>query len=164
MKVDTQKNDGMKKIADLIEGVGAGMLTTPASDGALRSRPMMPLQMDQNGSLWFFTKSSESEKEAAAGHLNLSFADPKNGTFVSLSGRSMLVHDRSKIDELWSPLLKAWFPSGKDDPSLALLRVDVDGGEYWDSSSSSMVRFLAVSASAIVGHQVGLGENQTVSN
>ena len=33
------------------------------------------------------------------------------------------------MDRYWNPVLSAWYPDGKDDPRLTLLRFDVDDGE-----------------------------------
>lgn len=164
MKKSPQLNPGMDKVASLIDSIGAGMLTTPDEQGLLSSRPMMPLEMDVNGSLWFFTRPSGT-KEAAGGHLNLSFAQPSDATYVSITGRSTLVYDRARIEELWSPMAKPWFPEGKDDPHLALLRVDVDTAEYWDSSSSRMVRLWSMATAAVSGKPPEHGgENAIVTN
>jgi general stress protein 26 len=163
MKKSPQLNPGMDKVASLIDSIGAGMLTTPDLQGVLTSRPMMPLEIDATGSIWFFTRPS-GQKEADGGHLNLSFAKPADATYVSITGSSTLVYDRARIDELWSPMAKPWFPEGKDDPHLALLRVDVDSAEYWDSNSSRMVRLWAMATSAVSGKQAELGENAVVTN
>jgi len=103
-------------------------------------------------------------KQASASSLNLSFSDPSNGTFVSIVGASQLCLDQALIDELWSPMMKAWFPQGRNDPSLRLLRLEIQTAEYWDSPSSAMVRMAAIAASAVVGRPIGLGENKTVQN
>lgn len=164
MNVMHQQTEGMQKLADLIATVRTGMLTTPAIDGHMHSRPMQALQIDSNGSVWFITRTDALGKEADEQSLNLSFADPSNGTYVSLSGKSVLLRDKARIDELWSPLMKAWFPEGKDDPSIAVLRVDITSGEYWDASSSSMVRLVGLAASAVAGKEIALGENERVVN
>lgn len=164
MQVMHQQTEGLQKIAGLIEEVRTGMLTTPAMDGHMHSRPMQALQIDSSGSVWFITRTDALGKEADSQSLNLSFADPSAGTYVSLSGSSVLLRDQAKIDELWSPLMKAWFPEGKDDPSIAVLRVDIDSGEYWDASSSSMVRLVGLAASAIAGKEIALGDNDRVVN
>lgn len=163
MKIDPQKNPGMQKVADLIDDIGPGMLTTHDAHGALTSRPMMPLQIDANGSLWFFTRPSP-EKQAKSGELNVAFAKPSSASYVSVTGSSEIVYDRAKVDELWSPMAKPWFPDGKEDPSLALLRVDVETAEYWDSNSSSMVRLISMATAAITGNTPDMGENATVRN
>jgi len=69
--------------------------------------------------------------------------------FVALSGTGQILKDRAKARELWNPLAGAWFPDGVDDPNLALLRVEVEKGEYWDPGSSRMVQMFAMAKAAI---------------
>ena len=51
---------------------------------------------------------------------------------------------------LWDARLAAWFPEGLADPRLALLRVDLDHGEYWDEHASRMVGWFARARRAAV--------------
>ena len=59
-----------------------------------------------------------------------------------------MVQDAARIAELWSGRLKAWFPDGKKDPDLALLRVRVDRAEYWDSKTAGMVQLAGANGPA----------------
>jgi general stress protein 26 len=43
------------------------------------------------------------------------------------------------------PEFKIWFPKGKDDPEVALLRVTLEKAEYWDSPSSTIGYALSLS-------------------
>ncbi|HXQ69357.1 MAG TPA: pyridoxamine 5'-phosphate oxidase family protein, partial [Pyrinomonadaceae bacterium] len=58
--------------------------------------------------------------------VNVSFADPDKQRYVSVTGVAHTLRDRQKIDELWRPEFKMWFPKGKDDPDIALLRVSLE--------------------------------------
>lgn len=130
----------LQDLWDKIKDVRVAMLTTTEQDGSLRSRPMYTQQAEFDGDLWFFT-ADDSGKVAeirADSDVNLAYAEPKDSRYVSVSGKAELVKDRAKIDELWSPMLKAWFNGGKDDPHLALLRVRVSEAEYWDDTQSKM--------------------------
>ena len=40
------------------------------------------------------------------------------------------------IDRLWNPFVAAWYEDGKDDPQLALLRLDAECAEIWLDGSS----------------------------
>mgnify|MGYP006140606399 CR=1 FL=1 len=40
------------------------------------------------------------------------------------------------IDRLWNPFVAAWYQEGKDDPKLALLRLDAERAEIWENGSS----------------------------
>jgi hypothetical protein len=45
---------------------------------------------------------------------------------------------------------KVWFPGGKDDPNLLLLRVDGKEGEYWDNSGLSGVKYVLEAGKALL--------------
>ena len=107
-------SDNVQKLNKLIKGIRIAMLTTTEADGVLRSRPMATQQNDFDGQLWFFTgKSSHKVVEIGKDyHVNLSYADPSDNRYVSISGTAELVTDAAKIMELWNPILKAWFPKG----------------------------------------------------
>lgn len=167
METKEQKNPQMEKVRDMIEDIRIGMFTTVDDGGNLVSRPMACMQIDENGSLWFFTRKDSPKTEQIDNHeqkVNVSFADVDDADYVSISGTATEVYDRSKIDELWSPAAKPWFPDGKDDPSLILLRVDTQMAEYWDSTSSRMVRLLEMARAAVSGDTYKEGENRKVYN
>ena len=74
--------------------------------------------------------------------VNIAFVQPDEAAYVSISGLAHVVHDRSRIDALWSPVIGLWFAQGKHDPELALLRVDITQADYWDASAAAMVNLL----------------------
>jgi general stress protein 26 len=84
-------------------------------------------------------------------HVTLSLADPSESKYLALKGRSSASHDRAKIADLWSPIYQTWFPKGKDDPQITVLRVDVSEADYWEASSSKLVRRASYSAAASTG-------------
>lgn len=153
----------IEKIRDLIKGISFAMLTTVDEDGSLRSRPMQTQETEFDGELWFFTGAStpkvgEVQRDQ---RVNLSYADPDDNRYVSLSGTAALVLDRAKMKELWKPVLKAWFPGGLEDPELALLRVKVEKAEYWDSPSSKMVQLAGFLKAIATGKRLEYaGENE----
>ena len=131
--------DPIKKLRKLIKGIPVAMLTTSAADGSLRSRPMAA--PDYDGELWFLTRyhSPKSEEIQENQKVNVSYASPKDERFVCVSGTATLAQDPAKVKELWRGKFKAWFPEGKKDPDLAVLKVKVDRVEYWDRSENRMV-------------------------
>lgn len=131
----------VKKLRKLIKNIRVASLTTVAGDGSLRSRPMATPEADVEGELWFFTRfhSGKSEEIQENQKVNLSYASPKDERFVSVSGTASLVRDPARIKELWRGEYKEWFPEGKKDPDLALLKVTIDRTEYWDAAQNRMV-------------------------
>ena len=158
MKTETQTSTDLSHVAQMIEGTHIAMLTTLESDGALASRPMAPLEMDATGAIWFFTdlRSSTLEHLSVA---NLTFTDVARGTYVSLSGRGELNTDRARIHSLWTPMAKPWFPDGPTSPELALLKFVPNVADYWDASSSRMVRAFSLIASVVTGKPLAMGEH-----
>lgn len=135
MKVEKQKSEELARLASLVRQMKVGMLTTMEPDGSLRSRPLETLELDREGRLWFFTQAhspKSAEVEAGDHQVNLSYADPRDEDFASISGTARVVRDRQKMQALWNSRLDAWFPRGLDDPDLALLEVRIDKAEYWD--------------------------------
>jgi general stress protein 26 len=157
--------DDIKKLAKLIAGIRIAMLTTTEPDGTLRSRPMATQQQEFDGQLWFFTgKSSHKVVEIGKDyHLNLSYADPSNNRYVSISGTGELITDRQKAEQLWNPLLKAWFPMGLEDPDLALLKVTPTQAEYWDSPSSGVVHAIGFVKAVLTGQRAHPGDHAQVN-
>ena len=145
----SELQDFWKKIKD----VRVAMLTTMEQDGSLRSRPMHTQQVEFDGNLWFFTadNSGKVAEIQADSDVNLAYVDPKDSLYISVTGKAELVHDRAKIDELWSPTLKVWFKGGKDDPHVALLRVKVVEAEYWDDNRSKMGQLFGMAKAVVTG-------------
>ena len=153
-----------EKFWDLIKDFRTAMLTT-LDDGVLRSRPMNGYQDAFSGSLWFFTKASshksfEIERQR---QVNLSYSDPANERYISVSGEAALVRDRVKFKELWNPFVEAWFPKGLDDPDLALIEVSVDQAEYWDGPASTIAQAWHLTKAHLTGEKPEFGENRKIS-
>ena len=155
--------DDTAKLWDLIKAVGTAMMVT--EDGEhLRSRPMALSQTDFDGTLWFFTHAS-AHKVAEVGQehrVNLAFAHPGKQDYASVSGLASLVQDRAAIDEHWSEITRTWFPKGKDDPDLALIKVAVQQAEYWDAPSSTMLHAYGYVKAALTGQPPQPGGHGTV--
>lgn len=159
------REDDLQKLRELVKDIDFCMLTTVDENGDLHSRPMSSNgDIDPNGDIWFFTSASSQKVSeiATLPKVNVSFADPDNQCYVSVSGQAQLVHDREKIDELWRPEFKIWFPKGKDDPEVALLRIKLEKAEYWDSPSSTAGYALSFVSSLVTGNEPDLGENKKI--
>ena len=154
-----------EKLREMIKDIDFCMLTTVDENNDMHSRPMsLNSEVDQEGNMWFFTSAS-SHKVSELSRLpkcNVSFANPDDSRFVSISGAAELVTDRGKIEELWKPVLKAWFPKGTDDPDLALLRIGIEKAEYWDSPSSTVAQVVSFVSALVTGKSAGWGENKKI--
>src|SRR3546814_7269974 len=64
------------------------------------------------------------------------FVSKGHDFFACLRGTARVDNDPAMIDKLWSNQVEAWFPGGRNDPKLALLRLDIDSAELWETDMS----------------------------
>jgi general stress protein 26 len=136
---DRGGKDPARKLRKLIKGARVVMLTTAAGDGRLRSRPMMPGELE-GGALWFLTRSPSAKTADIADNqaVNVAYAARKDDRYVSISGTATIMRDPARVRDLWDGKYKSWFPDGKNDSELAVLRVQVEAVEYWNSKAARM--------------------------
>jgi general stress protein 26 len=99
----------------------------------------MAAQFDEDRApIWFFT-SNDSELVRTLGDSSraiATFASKDHALFATMHGNLSLDNERANIDRFWNRFVAVWFPGGKEDPKLALLRFDADGAEIWLDDSS----------------------------
>ena len=155
MTTTTDRNSqSIAKIRDMIKDINFCMLTTLDTDGSLHSRPMaINGEVEANGDLWFFTYGSSHKVTEVNRNqqVNVSFSAPDKQCYVSLCGMAEIVKDRAKMQELWKPELKAWFPQELDEPDIALLKVNTTTAEYWDAPASWVAKAVGFVKAATTG-------------
>jgi general stress protein 26 len=106
------------------------------------ARPMTAqLEHENHGPIWFFTDKDNMivQKLGDGGDRNraiATFASKGHDLFATIHGTLRLDNDRAVIDRLWNRYVAAWFRDGKNDPRLALLRLDPERAEIWGDASS----------------------------
>jgi general stress protein 26 len=158
----SEHDDDLSTIAKLISASKIALVTTRTADGDLHSRPLAVQEAEFDGDLWFFTPypSPKTADIANDPHVNASFESGKG--YLSIAGTASIVQDAAKIDELWTTDAEAWFPEGRDDPTVALLKVSADSAEYWSTDDPKVVTLFKVAKAAVGGGQPDVGENRTV--
>ncbi|NIJ51799.1 pyridoxamine 5'-phosphate oxidase family protein [Dyadobacter arcticus] len=152
MEKDLARVEAINKLISLAEDIRFCMYTT-YENGRIESRPMTTLDIDADGNAWFFTsRETEIGSDTNSGEaVTLIYSDPKNNSYMSVSGTAAIVDSESKKEELWNLMSKAWFPKGKDDPNLVMLKVTTEEAAYWDSTSSTMVVFFSMLKAVLTG-------------
>ncbi len=142
-----------KHLQELLEDFDVAMFVTQTSGGQLRSRPMVLADVEADGTLWFLTQRGSPKVDEIAQDSQVNVSLQSSAKYVSLSGRATPTYDRSKLDEVWNDSWKVWFPGGKDDPGLLLVKVTGDIGEYWDNSGTSGLSYLIKAGKAYFSGQ-----------
>ncbi len=101
------------------------------------ARPMTGQFEDDRGPIWFFTSIDNGiVRQLGAGDRAIAtFTSKGHDLFATVHGSLVRDDDRAVIDRLWNPFVAAWY-EGKDDPKLALLRLDAEQAEIWLDGSS----------------------------
>ena len=159
----SEQKEPLEKLRELLEGIDFTMMTT-VSGGKLHSRPMSTQELDDDGCVWFFSRDNthKADEIAADDRVNCAYSDPDENRYVSVFGRAEVSHDRAKMEELWNPIHKAWFPDGLADPNICLIRVRVEEAEYWDAPSSTLVQLAGFAKALVTGQEADYGENKTL--
>ena len=92
------------------------------------------LDQDQVDTLFFFI--GKDNRLAGGGSAMAQFVSKGHDFFACLAGTAQVDNDFAMIDKLWNKQVEAWFPGGKDDPNLALLRFDISDAEMWEADMS----------------------------
>ncbi|MFC3859875.1 pyridoxamine 5'-phosphate oxidase family protein [Deinococcus antarcticus] len=160
---ETSREEAIKVMAGIVKDVKFAMLTTTTAEGHLHARPMTTQEKEYDGDLWFIgAKDTEAVADMKARpQVNVSFSDPGKGTYLSVNGTAELVEDRTKLDELWSDFYKAYFPQGKEDPNIQLIKINAQGAEFWEGDGKVKSLF-QMAKGLIKGEQPDLGKNDTV--
>ncbi len=90
-------------------------------------------EVDERGPIWFFT-STETDLSRSLTHSQrgvVHFSSKGHDLFASLHGELTLDNNRQIIDQLWNSFVAAWYPGGKDDPKLQLIRFDPERAQVW---------------------------------
>ena len=134
--------DTQKKLLDLMNDFDTAMLITKTDDGMLDARPMAVAEITDHGELWFVTDRNSGKIADLMLSREVAITMQSSWKFVSLSGNATVVDDQAKIESLWNETWKIWFPEGKTAPSITLLKIEPQRGEYWDNSGLSGVKYL----------------------
>ncbi|MEG3088743.1 pyridoxamine 5'-phosphate oxidase family protein [Sphingomonas sp. PB4P5] len=92
------------------------------------------LDKDLVDTLFFFV--GKDNRLIGGGAAMAQFVSKGHDFFACLSGTISVSNDALMIDKLWNKQVEAWFPGGKSDPNLALIRMDIDSAELWETDIS----------------------------
>lgn len=89
------------------------------------------LDKDANSEIWFFTTRDHSL--ANMGPAVATFAGKNHSVFARIEGELTEEKSSERLEKQWSKIVESWFPKGKDDPNLIMLRMDLGKAEIWNS-------------------------------
>lgn len=142
--------DVKKKLIETLRHYDTVMVTTTATNGSMHARPMAIAEVDDNGEVWFVTGDDTPKIDEILKDARAVVTGQEKGRYLSLTGRLDVIKDRERVDALWKESWKVWFPEGKKDPTIVLVRLRPEIGEYWDNRGAKGVRYLFEAARALL--------------
>ncbi len=100
------------------------------------NQPMTGFREEETGTIWFFTRDdTDFARDVAVGGQTgmFTYQSKDQQVYACIHGDLSIDQNRERIDKYWNPVLAAWYPEGKDDPHLTLIRFDGDDGRVWVS-------------------------------
>ena len=146
--------DAIKKIKELSENAKICMFCTELETLPINSRPMTLQETDAEGNLWFISSDTSNKNFEIKDDRRVQLFFMNNGDYQYLSvfGEASIYKDRTTIEEKWSPMAKAWFEDGKDDPTVSIICVEPSETYYWDTKAGKLVSLFNFVANAVTGN------------
>jgi general stress protein 26 len=134
---------------DVVKDFDEAMLVTHSTRG-IHARPMAIARLDESMMAYLLTdmNSIKVEEIRANPQALLTFQSARK--FATVSGELTVDDDRALIETLWKEIWKVWFPIGKSDPNIALLKFTPSEGEFWDNAGIQGLKYVYAAAKAYV--------------
>lgn len=146
--------EAVKKIKELVDIAKTCFFSTqPSASPSNGTRPMSVQKIDESGVLWFLAANdSHTYQDLQVNpEVKLYFQGSAHSDFLYLEGKAATSADKTKIKELWEPILKTWFTEGEDDPRIAVIKVTPETGYYWDNKHGNVIAGLKIALGAVIG-------------
>lgn len=159
-----EDKEAIEKIKHIAQGAGVCMFETFQPEPPLSVRPMSAVKIDDEAVFWFFSsRSSKKNREIAADpHVQLLFSNVKDNEFLSVYGTAEIITAKTTLKQMWSPIIKVWFPEGVDDPDLSLIKVTPESSYYWDTKHNKMTAVIKMAISVLAGATMDDGVEGTL--
>jgi len=144
-------DDDRKHLLELMDDMYVAMLTTHREDGTLQSVPMARQEVEPSAELWFITARDTEHVRNLTARPRVGLTFSSRDAWVSVHGHATLVDDEVKLKELWNTFAEAWLPGGPEDGNAALIRVDLEGGEYWDTPGGKIASLVSFAKTKVTG-------------
>ncbi|TNU74133.1 general stress protein [Miniimonas arenae] len=158
----TASQEDLETIAGLVKKARTAFVTTVGPEGELLSRPLAVVERDFDGTLYFLVAEPSPKTAQLEAHPHVNVAITAGDSYLSIAGTASVSRDQAKIDELWNPHAEAWFEGGREDPAVALLKVDADSAEYWTMDDPKPVALVKYAVAMVKGEEPDVATNRSV--
>jgi general stress protein 26 len=149
------------KLYELLSEFSNAMFLTHTRSGDLHARPMRIAELTKEGELCFVTSNQSPKVKEIAQDSDVALIFQASSKFVSLSGTAVVEQDPKRLDRLWNEAWKVWFPKGKSDPNIRIVRILPREAEYWDNEGMEGLSYAFAAVKAYIqGEQPHVDSDQ----
>lgn len=87
------------------------------------------LDKDAHHAVWFVCR--RDNRIGKGGRATAQIVTLGHDVFACVAGTLVEETDPAQRDRHWNKAVDAWFPDGKDDPAVIMLRFEIDDAEVW---------------------------------
>jgi general stress protein 26 len=142
-------NDSKKNLFDVVDDFDVAMLVTYTAN-SIHARPMVIAQLDFGIGAYLVTHVDSFKIDEIGINQNALLTFQSARRFASVRGDLTVLFDRQVIEKVWKEAWKVWFPGGKSDPKIALLKFTAHEGEFWDNAGMQGLKYVYEAAKAYV--------------
>jgi general stress protein 26 len=148
-----------------VEQVNFGMLGLVGDAPHQHFQPMTAFCEPENGQIWFYARNDSDLAHAIGSGTEAMFiVQAKDQAFQAcIGGRLEVQPDRERINRYWGPVVAAWYPGGRDDPNITLLRLAARDAQVWLSESGPLKFAWEIAKANLSQATPDLGETATLN-
>jgi general stress protein 26 len=128
-------------------------------------QPMTAFLEKDDAVLWFYTrKDTDIARTSQDARTEAMFIiQSKDQDFQAcIGGRLVQDGGREVVDRYWNPMVAAWFPDGKDDPYLTMLKLECRSAAIWLADAGRAKYTLEVAKANLTGQTPNVGQHREV--
>lgn len=150
-----------RQLLEEINGACCVMLGSPVPDAHMQ--PMDP-QVDIENAIIYFYSDNTSELGSAilarpsAVHLCHIAKDYQ----ACVSGMLSPHNDPATLDRFWKPEIDAWYPGGRTDTKMLMLKFEPSDAAVWASDKSSIEFMFEIAKASIKGEIPKMGKSKEI--
>lgn len=136
-------------LIDIIRRFDSAIVLTRDPERGRHGRPMAVVAVEENGDIYFVTDLGSPKVAEINRDDDVVVTFQSGHRFAVVEGPADLIVEQRLVDKYWQDSWRLWFPEGRQDWRLCLIRVTPAWGEYWDRGGLESVRFVFDAAKAL---------------
>lgn len=159
----TRQQDAKERLHKQLQSARVGMLGIEGSTDHMQ--PMTHFADDDGAVLYFITASdTDLVRQIGQGATAHYCLISKNHDYhACMKGPIARHQNAAKLDQLWSPMVGAFFEKGREDPKVTLLKMVLNEASIWESDDNVFKLGFEVAKSAMTDETADLGDHVIVN-